>query len=888
MSRLHLALILAAGVGAFTSAPALGQQPPSAEPSPAGSPAPSDPAPAQDPQTPPAPSTPAPGGTAQAPQGARLPPEGSPPLVRFIQLSFPTQGEQPVIDPRTYLYYIQTQVSRPADGVWVPYTEQTEDSIREDFKRLWATNFLDDLSIEVLDEPYPNGVMGKRIVYKMEERQRVKIVDYEASKEFDQSKLEEVLKDQNLMIRIDSFIDPSVIRRVEGIIREMMSAKGFQYAKVSHEIKPMSGGPKLVHLTFKVEDGPKVKVREIAFEGNEAMSDGDLRGRIKNNKPMWWLSWITGRGTWQEAMFEEDADRIIEHYRNEGYIAARVGQPEITVLGDSKDGKERFIKVTVPVTEGQRYRVGSFDFDGNTVVKAEALRPLFKLKEGDYYSEDKIRKGLEIARELYGTGGYWEFTGYPDLKPRNLPDPSKMDDPEAIAEAEKQPPIVDVTMRLQEGEQYFVNRITFVGNTTTRDNVIRREIRLLENGVFNTEALKYSVRRINQLGYFKPIEEGKETVKVEKTQGQKNKVDITLTFEEQNRNQLTFGAGVSQFEGFFGQLAFQTSNFMGRGESLTFSVLAGRRVQNYQLAFQEPFLFDRPITAGFDLYKREIQYYFSYTQEAVGGNVVTGFPVGDFSRMYLMYSLEQARVKDIDPLLNNNEIISRNPFLADALLINEGGRRTISQVTPSWILNTIDNPIFPNSGKRYSLSLDIAGVGGNVNFLKPRGEIVYWIPTGSRMTLGMRAAYEYIRPYGSTEQLPIFERLFLGGEYSVRGYDIRSIGPRDIGTPQQPGTFIVLGGNKSALFNAEYHFAIAPQVRVLGYFDAGQVRDVGEQMRWDEFVMSTGAEVRFFMPVLNVPFRLIYAHNINREGIFDNNLVQTKSNVFRFAVGATF
>src|SRR5690606_15658117 len=307
----------------------------------------------------------------------------------------------------------------------------------------------------------------------------------------------------------------------------------------------------------------------------------------------------------------------------------------------------------------------------------------------------------------------WEFTGYPDLKPRNLPDPSKMDDPEAGAEAAKQPAIVDITMRLQEGEQYFVNRITFVGNTTTRDNVIRREIRLLENGVFNTEALKYSVRRINQLGYFKPIEEGKETVKVEKTPGQKNKVDITLTFEEQNRNQLTFGAGVSQFEGFFGQLAFQTSNFMGRGESLTFSVLAGRRVQNYQLAFQEPFLFDRPITAGFDLYKREIQYYFSYTQEAVGGNVVTGFPVGDFSRMYLMYSLEQARVKDIDPLLNNPEIISRNPFLADALLINEGGRRTISQITPSWVLNTIDNPIFPNSGNRYSPSLDIAGIGGN-------------------------------------------------------------------------------------------------------------------------------------------------------------------------------
>src|SRR4029453_14651011 len=181
----------------------------------------------------------------------------------------------------------------------------------------------------------------------------------------------------------------------------------------------------------------------------------------------------------------------------------------------------------------------------------------------------------------------WEFTGYPDLKPRNVPDPAQVNDPEAIEAAKKQPPIVDVTMRLQQGEQYFVNRITFVGNTTTRDNVIRREFRLLENGVFKSESLNFSGRRINQLGYFKPIEEDPNNPKVEKTPGQKNKVDVTLKFEEQNRTQLTFGAGVSQFEGFFGRLSFQTSNFLGRGESVTFSVLAGSQVQNYQVALSD-------------------------------------------------------------------------------------------------------------------------------------------------------------------------------------------------------------------------------------------------------------------------------------------------------------
>jgi outer membrane protein insertion porin family len=887
MSKLLLALGIT--LCAIASPVPVEAQAPSPEPSVA---APSPQAPASQPASPEASAPQSPSPQATAPQGPvpapRLPPAGSPPLIRFIQITFPTQGDVSVVEPRTYLYYIQTQVSRPSDGVWVPYDEKTEASLLEDFKRLWATNFLDDLSIEVIDAPYDNGVMGKRIIYKMEERQRVKIVDYTGSKKLDQTKIEEKLKEQNILIRLDSFIDPGQIRKVESVVRSFMASKGYQYAEVTHELKPLPSGPKLVNLTFNVVEGPKVKIKKIEFEGNKAMSSGDLAGQMKHNKAAHWLSFITSRGVYQEAMFEEDADRIQAFYRDKGYISARVGQPEIKILQDEKDGKTRNVELKVPVTEGDRYRIGSLDFEGNKVVKTEGLRPLFKLKEGDYYSEKSIRKGMEVSRELYGTVGYWEFTGYPDLKPRNIPDPTKANDPLAIEEAKKQPAIVDVTMKMQEGEQYFVNRITFQGNTTTRDNVIRREIRLLENGVFNTEALKFSVKRINQLGYFKQIEEGSDVVKVEKTPGEKNKVDVTLKFEEQNRNQLTFGAGVSQYEGFFGQLAFQTSNFLGRGESATFSVLAGARVRNYQLAFTEPFLFDRPITAGIDLYNREIRYYYSYTQASTGGNLMTGFPVGNFSRLFLAYRLEESRVKDIDPNFLDPEVIGRNPFLADALLINEGGKRTISQVTPSFVHNTIDNPIFPNQGKRFTLGVDYAGIGGNTNFIKPRAEAVFWRPITRKTTLGMRAQVEYIRPYGSTIALPIYERLFLGGEYSIRGYDIRTIGPRDIGTPENPGTFIVLGGNKSVLFNAEYQFALMSQVRIMGFFDAGQVKDSGIRMQWDDFVMSTGAEVRFFMPVLNVPFRLIYARNINYEGIFDNNLQPTKQNVFRFAVGSTF
>ncbi len=369
---------------------------------------PAQPAPAQAGPAPGAPATEQPAPTAGQP--ARLPPPGSPPLVRFIELQFPAQGGVSVIDPQTYLYYIQTQASRSKDGVWVQYKEET---VLEDFKRLWATNFLDNLSVEVKDVPYENGVIGKHVIYALEERQRVKIVDYTGSKKVDQTKIDEKLKEENISIRLDSFIDPGLIRKVEGVVRGLLSEKGHQFAEVTHQVTPMPGGPKLVHLSFVINEGPKVRIREIDFVGNKAVSDGALRKQMKANKQEWPFSFITGRGTFQEAKFEEDAEHVSEYYRNKGYIAARLGAPELKYLEDSSDGKTRYVQLRINVQEGGRYKVGNFGFEGNKVVKSEGLRTLFKLKEGEFYSEKHIRKGLESSREVYGQAGYWEFTGFP-------------------------------------------------------------------------------------------------------------------------------------------------------------------------------------------------------------------------------------------------------------------------------------------------------------------------------------------------------------------------------------------------------------------------------------------------------------------------------------------
>jgi outer membrane protein insertion porin family len=838
------------------------------------------------------------------------PPAGSAPVVYLIAPCWEAQGNQTVIEPATYLYYIQLKASQPSQGVWIPYDETTEKMMIDDFHRLWNTNFLDNLSIEVDDYKFANGVIGKLVTYNMEERQRLKIgPDFSGTKQIDTTKVDEKLKELNLQMRLDSFLDAGLIKKVAGVVQEMMKEKGFQNAEVTPEIKELPGGPKLVHLTYKIDEGPKIKIQSVEFIGNSAVSDSKLQKKMKENKERpFYIRMFTGRSTYQENKYDEDAERVVEYYRDLGYITVRVGQPELKVVSDSSDKKTRFVTLRIPVTEGNRYKVGDLSFEGNEVVKSDALRPMFRLASGEYYSEKAIRKGLEKAREVYGAGGYFEFTGYPDYKFRDQPNPAEPETPAALkAEAPSPtrtgPPIVDVVMRLQEGKQYFVNRITFTGNTTTRDNVIRREVRLVEDGVFNTEALKYSIKRLNQLGYFKPLE-GTKDVDVQKTPGADNKVDVKLKLEEQNRNQLTFGAGVSEFEGFFGQLSFSTSNFLGRGESLTLSAQSGSRAQQYQLAFTEPFLFDRNITGGFNLFKRSIRYVGQFTQESTGGVLTFGYPLAPFTRLFTNYSYERVRVTEISDVYTDPLVLARNPYLRDSLLIGQGGERVISKVTPSLVHNTVDNPITPTTGRRYTLALDLAGLGGNTNFYKPTVEGVWYIRQNARMSLGFRGQLEYIHSFHGTNELPIFEKLFLGGEYSVRGFDLRTIGPRD------PVTGLPLGGNKSILFNIEELINIAGPVRLVLFYDAGQVQrgpevigpslftpdgrffgailQPGKNFTWEDFKTSTGAEIRFFMPVLNVPFRLIFAYNPRREGVLDNQLQPQKAFQFRFAVGSTF
>ncbi len=793
-----------------------------------------------------------------------------------------------MVDPQTYLHYIQTRTSRPSVRDWIPYDAEAIASILEDFKRLWATGFLDDLTIEVTDYVFATGVVGKLVVYHIEERERIKIVTYEGSRRLDQSKLEEKLKELDLMVRIDTFVDQTRIRRIRTVIAEMLTELGFPDATVSSKLEPLPGGPKLARLTFAIDDGPQTRLRRIEFEGNSAFDDTALAGAMAHNRTRRLLPVPRFGSTYKKGGFEEDADRIVAFYRNRGFISARVGEPSLRAIQDSPDGENRWVALHIPVTEGLRYRVGDFTVEGATSVRQQYLLSLFKIRRGDFYNEEEIREGLSKARELYGALGRFEFTAFPDLNPRDA----------------GATPEVDVTLRVQEGTQYVINRISFVGNTTTRDEVIRRELRVFEGGVFNTEALKMSVRRLNQLGYFKPIDDQK-SIQIDKAQNA-GKVDLTLKLEEQNRNQINFGAGMSQIGGVFVNGSFSTTNFLGKGETLAVAVETGSRSNNYQASLTEPYVFNRPISLGASVFSRKTNYYFTsadpeYSEVREGVSLTMGTALRSFSRLFTGYTYEIVDSAAASGLLIDTSVASNDGGTAatsntTTITTASGtttytrttvtpptfdytidqGRHVESRMEPTFVFDTVDNPFTPRRGMRFTLGSRLAGgpLGGSVDYIRPDAELIWYIPHTRRTALGMRGQAGYLRPYGGTEALPFYLRYFLGGENQIRGVDLRTVGPID-------GDNRLTGGNKFMLFNVEYYFDIAGPVRALAFHDAGQAFTETQRLNLRELRSSSGLELRVIVPVVNMPFRLIYAWNAYRDAF------QPKTS-FRFAVGTTF
>ncbi|MGB8325907.1 MAG: outer membrane protein assembly factor BamA [Candidatus Acidiferrum sp.] len=749
--------------------------------------------------------------------------------------------------------------SRPGD----PYNE---DTLRRDFQALWNTQFFEDVKLHVEDSPdKPNG---KIIVFDVKERPVIRRIRYEGIHSISESDILDRFKEKKVGLTVESQFDPTRIKKAEVVLKELLGEHGRQFATVTPQYERIASSNAVI-LVFKIDEGPKVKVGKILFTGNHAFSNRKLIRAMKHDRPYQIPLYITEINVMSKTY---DHDKLIEDievgirglYQDNGYFRVLVGEPILENV-DTEGWKYgipfagrsqgKAVNITIPIEEGERYNMGtlkivSADPDKALSLKVEALKTVFPLHTGDVFNASKIRKAMEDYTKIYGNYGFIDFVPQPDTE---IDEPAKR---------------IDITMKFEEGKQYYVRRIDFSGNTTTRDKVIRRELLIDEGQLFNKHYWELSILRLNQLDYFDKLDPDKSAEIKRNTK--EGTVDLLLKLKEKGKQSIGLQGGVSGLAGGFIGLTYQTNNFLGLGETLTLSAQVGQYQRNLMFGFTEPYLFDRPIQSGFTIFSSlykfnqaqqaavltgqavsiNPQYIQNYNQNSTGFTAFasTALKKYAFTRFGLTYGLTRTNITTYnqasDLLFTQLQYRSiAGPSALNGIIA--------STITATMSKNTINNPINATSGKSFFYSLAFTGgpIGGNVNTITNTGEFKYFHPINKRRNaIGVRFLGAYTAGYGGKE-VPPYSRFYMGGENDIRGFDIRAISPvtyipsvfnqgitytcntcfsaagyptlRAFTVPVVAYTITFPGGDIQGVGNFEYRIPIAGPVGMTLFLDAG-------------------------------------------------------------------
>ena len=802
-----------------------------------------------------------------------------------------------------------------------PYNEET---LRRDFQALWNTQFFEDVKLRVEESPTkPNG---KVIVFEVTERPVIRRIRYDGIHSISESDILDRFKEKKVGLTVESQFDPTRIKKAEVVLKDLLGEHGRQFASVTPQYERIASSNAVI-LVFKIEEGPKVKVGQIQFTGNHAFSRRKLIRAMHNDRPYSIPLKITEISVMSKTY---DHDKLIEDievgirglYQDNGYFKVLVKDPILenidtngwrwgvpVVMGRSS-GKA--VNITIPIEEGQKYtmgtlRIASSDPDKALSLKVEALKGAFPLKQGDVFSTSKIRKAMEDYTKIYGQYGFIDFVPTPE---------------QDIDEATRQ---ISLTMKFDEGKQYYVRRIDFSGNTTTRDKVIRRQLLIDEGQLFNKRAWELSVLRINQLDYFDKLDPDK-AVEIKRNQKQ-GTVDLLLKLHEKGKQSIGLQGGVSGLAGGFIGLTYQTNNFLGLGETLTLSAQVGQYQRNLMFGFTEPYLFDRPISSGFTvfstLYKfnqaqqaaqltgQQVsinpQFIQDYNQNSTGFTTFANYALKKhvFTRVGLTYGLTRTNISTFNQ--SSQLLFTQLQYgsLAGPSALNG---IIASTVTGTISYNTIDNPINATHGKSYFYSLSFTGgpIGGNVNTITNTGEFKYFHPVNHRRNaVGVRFLGGFTTGYGGKE-VPPYSRFYLGGENDLRGFDIRAVSPvtyipnavnesisvsgRGFAVPVLLKSITFPGGDTQGVMNLEYRIPIAGPVAMSLFNDIGtvgvlrkgglllaptgidninQMFPLANQQAQLQIAPGTNFKIRdsagiefiVNLPIVQAPFRIYYSYN---------------------------
>jgi len=681
------------------------------------------------------------------------------------------------------------------------------DKVREDLRSIFDLGYFTDVQVDIKSTP-----QGKEVIFIVVEKPSIKEILVKGNNKV---KLDDIKEKMTLKSR--SILNLEKVKEDSEQIRRLYFSKGYYGVKVEHKVDYLETNEAVV--TFTISEGPKGHIEKIVFKGNKHIKSSDLK-KIMATKQKNIFSIITKTGTLDEDVLKNDVQLLTAYYFDHGFLEAKISEPKIDLSNPLK------IRIEITITEGPQYHLGEIDFKGDLLTTREALFKVLKIKRGDVYSNTAIRTEVNALTEKFANKGY----AYVEVNPDTSMDNKNL--------------LVNLTFEIDKKKSVYYEKIQIAGNTKTRDKVIRRELRVAEGELYNASDMNSSRNRLKRTGYFKEVDFTTSRGSAE------DKINLDIKVEEAPSGAISFGAGYSTLEGIVGSASISDRNLFGLGYAGALKFSLGFKSEDFRLSLTDPYFLGYPLAAGFDVYHDQVGYFTTYSWKVTGADIRFGRQLTDKLRVDVMYKLESVDVYNVTPGVTSQYILEQQ------------GKRTTSAIALTPSIDTRDDYYNPRRGYRSSLLIENAGgpLGADNSFVKAVAATSWFYPLPWNTTLNLRGQAGGIWGYNG-KLVPIYEKFFVGGIDTIRGFEYGMAGPVDRATNDP------LGATKMVIFNAEWIFPLSREIGLQGalFFDAGKAwgTNRGENARTRGLAFGVGPGIRWYSPF--GPIHIDLGFNLNRK-----------------------
>ncbi len=710
----------------------------------------------------------------------------------------------------------------------------TDEKASQSIKALFATGFFKDVRLEI-----DNDVL---IIF-VEERPAISSIDFVGLKEFDKDTIKKALRDNG--IAEGRIFDRATLEKAEQELKRQYLARGKYSVAITTTITPLERNR--VAINFNVDEGDAAKIKQINIVGNAAFREKDLLALFQLSTPNW-ISWYTKNDQYSRQKLAADLESLRSYYLNRGYLEFNIDSTQVSISPDKKD-----IFITVSVTEGERYVVSSVKLAGELLLPEADAKKLVQLRPGDIFSREKLNESTKAISDRLGAQGY----AFANVN--------------AAPEIDKEKRQVAFTIFVDPGKRVYVRRINVTGNTKTRDEVIRQEMRQIEGAFYDADRVTLSKERIDKTNYFKEV-----NVETPPVPGTTDQVDVNVNVEEKNTGSISFGAGFSTSEKLILSGSVAQANLFGSGKFASLTLNTGKINRVLAFSYTNPYFTVDGISQGFDVYHRRVDptslSVGQYRTQSTGGGIRFGYPIAEKESLSFGAGIDYTSL----------DIFSDSPNRYKAFVAEFGRSNVTIPITAGWATDGRDSIIYPTKGRFQSLGVEVGTPPGDLKYYKTNYLLQQFVPISKDLTLLLRGEAGYGNGFGG-QSLPFYKNYFAGGIGSVRGYDTATLGPRDV---LADGTLSTerLGGNRKLIGSAEVLFPLPgigmdKSVRLGVFSDIGQVWGKGEKIALADMRASAGVSVLWSSPMGPLKFSLAKPIN-NKEG--------DKLQAFQFQMGSTF